>query len=69
VCRIRDDQTQVGYSVARRSGGQVTSCAIIIVFGRVSTGLRQKPYLRSSQEAGLWLGKPGYDRVSRVTVG
>jgi hypothetical protein len=29
--RIDDDQTQVGYSVVGRSGGQVTSCAIRIV--------------------------------------
>jgi hypothetical protein len=31
VRRIGDDQTQVGYSVARQSGGLVTSCAIRIV--------------------------------------
>jgi hypothetical protein len=31
VRRIRDDPTQVGYSVARRSGGRVTPCVIGIV--------------------------------------
>jgi hypothetical protein len=31
VWRIGDDQAQVGYSVAGRSGGRVTSCAIRIV--------------------------------------
>jgi hypothetical protein len=31
VQRIGDDQVQVGYSVARRSGGRVTLCAIRIV--------------------------------------
>jgi hypothetical protein len=31
VRRIMDDQAQVGYSVARRSGGQVTSCVILII--------------------------------------
>jgi hypothetical protein len=31
VRRIVDDQAQVGYSVARRLGGRVTSCAIHIV--------------------------------------
>jgi hypothetical protein len=31
VRRIVDDQTQLGYAVARRSGGQVMSCAIHIV--------------------------------------
>jgi hypothetical protein len=29
--RIGDDQTQVGYSVARRLGGRVTPCVIRIV--------------------------------------
>jgi hypothetical protein len=28
---IGDDQAQVGYSMARRSGGRVMSCAIRIV--------------------------------------
>jgi hypothetical protein len=28
---IRDDQTQVGYLVARRSGGRLASCVICIV--------------------------------------
>jgi hypothetical protein len=31
VRRIEDDQAQVGYSVAGRSGGRVTSCVICIV--------------------------------------
>jgi hypothetical protein len=31
VQRIRDDQAQVGYSVAGRSGGRVASCVIRIV--------------------------------------
>jgi hypothetical protein len=31
VWRIGDDQAQVGYSVAGRSGSRVTSCAIRIV--------------------------------------
>jgi hypothetical protein len=31
VWRIEDDQIQVGYSVAERSGGRVTPCAIRIV--------------------------------------
>jgi hypothetical protein len=31
VRRIGDDQAQVGYSVAGRSGGRVTSCVICIV--------------------------------------
>jgi hypothetical protein len=31
VQRIRDDQAQVGYSVARQSGGRVTSCVICII--------------------------------------
>jgi hypothetical protein len=31
VCRIGDDQAQVRYSVAGRSGGQVTSCVIRII--------------------------------------
>jgi hypothetical protein len=31
VWRIRDDQTQVGYSMAGRSGGRVTPCAIRII--------------------------------------
>jgi hypothetical protein len=31
VVEDRDGQTQVGYSVAGRSGGHVTSCAICIV--------------------------------------
>jgi hypothetical protein len=31
VWRIEDDQAQVGYSVAGRSGGWVTPCAIHIV--------------------------------------
>jgi hypothetical protein len=31
VQRIGNDQTQVGYSVAGRSGGRVTSCAIHII--------------------------------------
>jgi hypothetical protein len=31
VQRIGDDQTQVGYSVAGRSGGRVTACAIYII--------------------------------------
>jgi hypothetical protein len=31
VRRIRDDQAQVGYSVAGRSGGRKTSCAIHII--------------------------------------
>jgi hypothetical protein len=32
VWRIRNDQAQVGYSVAGRSGGRVTPCAIHIVY-------------------------------------
>jgi hypothetical protein len=31
VQRSRDDQAQVGYSVARRSGGQVTLCTVCTV--------------------------------------
>jgi hypothetical protein len=31
VQRTGDDQVQVGYSVARRSGGRVTPCMICIV--------------------------------------
>jgi hypothetical protein len=31
VQRIGDDQAQVGYSVAGRSGGRVTPCAIHII--------------------------------------
>jgi hypothetical protein len=31
LVRIGDDQAQVRYSVAERSGGQVTPCAIRIV--------------------------------------
>jgi hypothetical protein len=31
VWRIGDDQAQVGYSVAGRSGSRVTSCAIRII--------------------------------------
>jgi hypothetical protein len=31
VWRIGDDQPQVGYLVARRSGGQVTPCVIRII--------------------------------------
>jgi hypothetical protein len=31
VQRIRDDQAQVRYSVARRSGGRVMPCAILII--------------------------------------
>jgi hypothetical protein len=31
VRRIRDNQTQVGYSVARRLGGRLTSCVICII--------------------------------------
>jgi hypothetical protein len=31
VWRIGDDQAQVGYSVAGRSGGRVTSCVIHVI--------------------------------------
>jgi hypothetical protein len=31
VRRIKDDQAQVGYSVAGQSGGQVAPCAIRII--------------------------------------
>jgi hypothetical protein len=31
VRRIEDDQSQVGYTVVRRSGGRVTPCAFCII--------------------------------------
>jgi hypothetical protein len=54
--RIRDGQTQIGYSVVRRSGGRVMLCAICTVHKETrSAGFLVEPQNQGRRFPGLSL--------------
>jgi hypothetical protein len=55
VQRIRDGQVQVGYSVAGRSGGRVTPCAVYTVHKET----RSANFLVEPQNQGRWVSRFG----------
>jgi hypothetical protein len=55
VQRIRDGQVQVGYSVAGRSGGRVTPCAVCTVHKET----RSANFLVEPQNQGRWVSRFG----------